>query len=106
MSLPIIAFVCLWGVTTFSVKEDWRLGLLKAAVLWGSLTLLITELLSVFVAIRPATLALAWILVIGSSLYVIRRYLVEEGKSRLAGARSLFALPPGDRWWIIPGHLY
>lgn len=102
MSLPIIAFVCLWCVTTFSVREDWRLGLLKAAVLWGSLTLLITELLSVFVAIRPSTLALAWILVIVSSLYVIRRHLVEEGKSRLAGARSLFALPPGDRWWIIP----
>lgn len=102
MSLPIIAFACLWYVTTFSEREDWRVGFLKAAVLWGSLTLLITELLSVFVAICPATLALAWILVIASSLYVIRRHFVEEGESPIVVTGRLFALPAGDRWWIVP----
>jgi Dolichyl-phosphate-mannose-protein mannosyltransferase len=102
MSLPIIAFACLWCLTTFSEREDWRVGFLKAAVLWGSTTLLITELLSVFAAIRPTTLALAWILVIASSLYVIRRHIVEEGVSPLVVARKLLTLPAGDRWWIVP----
>ena len=102
MSLPIIAFVCLWCLTTFSERQDWRVGFLKAAVLWSSITLLITELLSVFAAIRPTILALAWILVIASSLYVIRRHIVEEGVSPLVVARKLLTLPAGDRWWIVP----
>ena len=102
MSLPILAFACLWGVTTLYDRDDWRIGFLKACVLWGSLTLLITELLSVFVAIRPGTLALAWVLISVSSLYVIRRHIFGEGNSHLAGARNLFALPTGDRWWVLP----
>ena len=34
MVLPIAAFVCLWCLTTFSQKEDWRVGFLKAALAW------------------------------------------------------------------------
>ncbi|MBP8116507.1 MAG: glycosyltransferase family 39 protein [Nitrospira sp.] len=102
MSLPIIAFVCLWCVTTFLDKEDWRLGLLKAAVLWGSFTLLTTELLSIFLAIRPATLALAWILVIVSSLYVMRHHIAGLREDPLLVAVRPFALPAGDRWWTLP----
>ena len=104
MALPIIAFVCLWYLTTFSERQDWRVGFLKAALLWGSATLLITEVLSVFTAIRPTTLALAWILVIASALYVIRRHIVQEGTSPLVVARRLFALPAGERWWIENDH--
>ena len=94
--------MCLWCLTAFSDKEDWRVAFLKAAVLWGSITLLITELLSVFSAIRPAPLALAWILVIATSLYFIRRHIVEEGISPRLVARELLRLPAGDRWWLVP----
>lgn len=102
MSLPIIAFACLWYVTTFSEKEDWRVGFLQAAILWGSATLLITELLSVFAAIRPATLALTWTLVITYSLHIIRRHILEGGESPVLVTRRLFALPAGNGWWIVP----
>ena len=81
-----------------------RVGFLKAALLWGSATLLITEALSVFTTIRPTTLALAWILVIASALYVIRRHIVQEGINPLVVARRLFALPAGERWWIENDH--
>lgn len=110
MSLPIIAFACLWYVTTFSEKEDWRVGFLQAAILWGSATLLITELLSVFAAIRPATLALTWTLVITYSLHIIRRHILEgervlylsQGDSsrcrlEMAGGLSRSSQPPRSR---------
>lgn len=102
MALPIVAFLCAWWLTTFPQGEDWRVGFLKAAVLWSSATLLITELLSVFAAIRPATLALAWTLVITYSLHIIRRHILEGGESPMLVTRRLFALPAGDGWWIVP----
>ena len=101
MALPIIAFAGLWYLTTLSDRQDWRVGFLKAALLWGSATLLITEVLSVFAAVRPTTLSLAWIVVIVSALYVIRRRIVEEAVP-LAVAKTLFMLPAGSRWWIVP----
>ena len=101
MALPVIAFACLWYLTAFSNRQDWRVGFLKAALLWGSATLLITEVLSVFAAIRPTTLALAWIVVIVSLLYVIRRRIVEEAVPlacrkdtlHVAGRKSLVDCP-------------
>ncbi len=53
MVLPIIAFLCLWYLRALSEKEDWRVGFLKAALLWGAITLLTTELLSVLAASTP-----------------------------------------------------
>lgn len=102
MLLPIIAFLCLWCLRALFEKEDWRVGFLKAALLWGTVTLLMTELLSVLAAIRPSTLALAWILVIASSLYLIRRHIVEDGVSLMVVAKRTFAFPAEGGWWAVP----
>jgi 4-amino-4-deoxy-L-arabinose transferase-like glycosyltransferase len=102
ISLPIIAFVCLWYVATLSERTDWRLGFLKAAIVWGVLALLITELLSAVTAVYPATLALAWAIVIAVSLYLSQRHLVATRENPLSVARRLFAWPPGERWWLVP----
>ena len=97
MPLPIVAFLSVW-LTTLSQGENWRDGFLKAAVLWGSSILLITELLSIFFAIRPATLALMWILIIMVSLSILRW---QRGVGLVFAMRT-FALPTGDRWWVLP----
>ena len=102
MVLPIIAFLCLWYLRALSEKEDWRVGFLKAALLWGAIMLLTTELLSVLAAIHPSTLALTWMLVIASSLYLIRRQLVEYEESPMVVARRIFAFPAEDGWWAVP----
>lgn len=51
--------------------------------------------------LRPSTLELAWILVIATSRYVIRRHLVEDGDRLIAVAKRIFALP-AEGWWIVP----
>ena len=102
MVLPIAAFVCLWCLTTFSQKEDWRVGFLKAALAWGAITLLMTELLSIFAAIHPTTLAVGWIIVITASVCLIRRHTVEEREGLMMVAKRIFTFPPEDRWWIAP----
>ncbi len=38
MVLPIIAFLSLWCLTVFSMRDDWRVGFLKAALLWSAIT--------------------------------------------------------------------
>ncbi|MCS6290218.1 MAG: hypothetical protein H8K10_14785 [Nitrospira sp.] len=102
MTLPIVAFLCAWWLTTFSQGEDWRVGFLKAAVLWGSSTPLIMDLLSLFSAIRPATLASVWSLSIIVSLAVVRRHILDGRENPIRITRRLFALPAGDRWWALP----
>ena len=47
-------------------------------------------------------LALAWILVIATSLYVTRRHLVEDGDHLIAVAKRTFAFPAQGSWWAVP----
>jgi 4-amino-4-deoxy-L-arabinose transferase-like glycosyltransferase len=45
--LPILVFLALWGVF-HKIQQSWRIGFLSAALLWGTLLTIITEILSLF----------------------------------------------------------
>ena len=61
--VPILAFIGTWLVlVNRSLKKDWRPAFLRAAILWGVYTILVTELLSFVRGVTPAGLALVWAL--------------------------------------------
>ncbi|MBV9893481.1 MAG: hypothetical protein JO020_04865 [Chloroflexi bacterium] len=63
VALPILALIA-WVVALSQGARSWRDGVLAGAVAWGVALVAITEVLSLFQALTPIGLTLAWSLVL------------------------------------------
>jgi hypothetical protein len=73
--IPILAYV---GILLFlgnlNHQIDWRRASLRAALVWGSYLVVLTEVLSLVKAVRPLGLSLGWLIpILGSAGWLIRR---------------------------------
>jgi hypothetical protein len=69
--IDLIAIYLAWRTT--HRDRDWRESVLAAAVIWGSLTALSTELLGLFHAVERHTVFIFWLIVFIASLIIIIR---------------------------------
>lgn len=100
--LPIAAFLTAFVLLyNLDPQQDWRRAFLRTAVLWGSYLILATEMLSLFRAVTPSGLSIAWML----PLLLCAVWLAG---SRLTGKRILLpGLPRPSHWldWVLSAGL-
>ena len=61
--IPILTFICIFLVLgNMRSTVGWRRSFLRAAVVWGSFMILVTEVLSIFRAMIPFWVAFSWAL--------------------------------------------
>jgi len=74
LALPVAFVAASWatllGAAARKGRGDWRDAFLRAAVIWGALVALSTEVLSLFHGVTQAGVALFWGLVVGALLAV------------------------------------
>ena len=89
--IPLIDLVAIYVALRCVYRDrDWRESALAAAVIWGTLVALSTELLGLFHAIQRQTIGSFWLIALGFSLYVIyrqrRNLSFKVGMPRVEGA--------------------
>jgi hypothetical protein len=89
--IPLIDLVAIYVALRCVYRDrDWRESALAAAVIWGTLVALSTELLGLFHVIQRQTIGSFWLIALGFSLYVIyrqrRNISFKVGKPRVEGA--------------------
>ncbi|PWH19312.1 MAG: hypothetical protein DDG58_05140, partial [Ardenticatenia bacterium] len=62
--LPILSFLSFWLGVTSKRSQSWREGFLIAAIWWGMIVVAMTEGLSLFHALTPIGLTLAWAMIL------------------------------------------
>ena len=77
MFLPLVGLICCWMWVIVFDEIDWRVAFVKAMILWATLVLLITEVLSLWQAIESYTLAITWVVII---LWIVVSLTWHRGK--------------------------
>ena len=72
LALPILSFLVFWLGVTGKRNRSWREGFLVAAIAWGMTVVAVTEGLSLFHALTPFGLTLAWAAVLCAVLGLTR----------------------------------
>ncbi len=62
--LPILSFLSFWLGVASKRCQSWREGFLMAAIWWGMIVVAVTEGLSLFHALTPVGLTLAWTMIL------------------------------------------
>ena len=92
--LPVLAYVGLLLLVGNLQREwEWRRCLLRAAVLWGTYLVVVTEGLSLLRGVTPTNLALAWglaILAVAARLTLLKRRAGLLRRPRIAFPASIF----------------
>jgi hypothetical protein len=82
--LPFLAFLgLLLYLPQISQSQDWRRNFLRAVVLWGTYMVFVTEAISLFHAVTPTGLALAWLLPVLVCFILLWRLFAVNGKFEL-----------------------
>ena len=93
--LPLISLISLFWLI-WQVNNHWRNSVLSAAIVWGLIVAISTELLSIFKAINFTTIFLLWFFV---DLFVIYLILKRQKKSL-----QLIKLAPLS--WVLLGGIF